>query len=177
MPTPTPTPTLVQRIGEVVARISAEIRALRTLANGNKPDLSELLTTNKTSLMGAVNELKGFLDAGGFIDDNSTSSATKTYSVNKIKALVEGALSALTNGAPEALNQLNELASALGNDANFAATVAAALANRVRTDVATQGLSLVQKANARMNIGADITSLEVGNPNTDFVTMFNNGLL
>lgn len=172
-----PSSTLVQRISDLVDRISAEIRALRTIANGNKADLSDLLTLNKTSLMGAINELKSYLDAGGFIDDTATNSTTKTYSANKIKSLVEGALSALTNGAPEALNQLNELANALGNDANFAASVATSLANRVRVDVANQNLTAQQKLNARINIGADITTNEIGNPDTNFVTKFNDGLI
>ena len=43
-------------------------------------------------------------------------------------AFVEAAIAAIVNSAPGALNQLNELAAAMGNDANYAATVASALA-------------------------------------------------
>jgi hypothetical protein len=46
-------------------------------------------------------------------------------------AFVAAALLALINSAPGALDTLDELAAALGDDANFAATVTAALNNRV----------------------------------------------
>jgi hypothetical protein len=44
-------------------------------------------------------------------------------------AFVQAAINALVAGAPGALNTLNELATALGDDANFAATVMQAIAN------------------------------------------------
>lgn len=43
-------------------------------------------------------------------------------------AFVQAAVAALVNGAPGALDQLNELAAAMGNDPNFAATMLNALA-------------------------------------------------
>jgi hypothetical protein len=47
-----------------------------------------------------------------------------------LAAAVQSAVDALVGGAPGALNTLNELAAALGDDANFAATVTTALAAR-----------------------------------------------
>ncbi len=67
----------------------------------------------------------------------------------EIRAAVDG----LVDAAPGALDTLNELAAALGDDANFSATVAAALAARLRVDAA-QGLSEAQKAQGRANLGA-----------------------
>lgn len=52
-----------------------------------------------------------------------TGYATETYVNNKVADLV--------NSAPEALNTLNELASALGDDPNFATTVAAEIGKKV----------------------------------------------
>ncbi|MEJ6008675.1 phage tail protein [Novosphingobium aquae] len=52
--------------------------------------------------------------------DNDTSIATTAF--------VAAALAALVDSSPAALDTLNELAAALGDDANFAATVTAALA-------------------------------------------------
>lgn len=52
--------------------------------------------------------------------NNSTRLATTAF--------VQAAITALINGSPGALDTLNELAAALGNDANFAATVTNALA-------------------------------------------------
>jgi hypothetical protein len=71
--------------------------------------------------------------------------------------------------APELLNSINELASAIGDDANFAATTAASLANRVRVDAA-QALTAPQQAQARSNIGA-VAAADVGGP-TDFAAVF-----
>ena len=66
---------------------------------------------------------------------------------------VDAAISALVDSAPATLNTLDELASALGDDANFATTTSNALGNRVRFD-ASQSLSSTQKTQARSNIGA-----------------------
>ncbi len=51
-------------------------------------------------------------------------------------AFVQAAIAALVNSSPASLNQLNELAAALGNDPNFATTVLNALAGKVATDSA-----------------------------------------
>lgn len=49
-------------------------------------------------------------------------------------AFVRAAVAALVDSAPEALDTLNELAAALGDDPNFAATIMAALANKQPID-------------------------------------------
>jgi hypothetical protein len=67
---------------------------------------------------------------------------------------IDAAVSALVNGAPGALNQLNELATALGNDPSFAATIAGALAARLRFDTA-QTLTPTQQNQARANLNLD----------------------
>lgn len=65
----------------------------------------------------------------------STDASTKGY--------VDTAVSGLVNSAPGALDTLNELAAALGNDANFATTMTTALANKANisslASVATAG--------------------------------------
>lgn len=50
---------------------------------------------------------------------------------------------------------LSYVKSALGSDANFAATTATALATRLRFDMGTQGLTPQQQANAAANLGLD----------------------
>lgn len=59
---------------------------------------------------------------------------------------VDAAIAALVDAAPGALDTLNELAAALGDDANFAATVTTALATKA--DAATVTTSLAAKADA-----------------------------
>lgn len=168
--------TLQVRIQNLATRIATECKALRTLINGNAADLSALTTVNKTNLVAALNEVKAMVGGGGVqINDASNASLTETYSITKIRDLVTTSIDALTTGAPAALNTLDELAAALGDDANFAATVTAALGSRVRTDTAAQGLTQAQRQNARTNIDA-YGSEEIGNPDTDFATVFATGL-
>jgi hypothetical protein len=78
----------------------------------------------------------------------------------------------LGSGVPAALDTLDELAAALGDDANFAATVTTGLANRVRVDTATQGLTLTQQNNARNNIDVYSTA-DIGDTETDLVAFYN----
>lgn len=173
--------TLSVRMSDLATRVSTECKAIRTLVNGNAADLAALTTTSKVSLVSALNELKGAISTiqgAGYatIDDASTSDTTKTWSITKIASEITAALNALTTGAPTALNTLDELANALGDDANFAATITAALGNRVRVDTAAQGLTTLQQQNARANINA-MGAEEIGSPDTNFVTIFNTGLV
>ena len=198
--------SLSTNVSDVVTRIGTEIKALRTLINGNAVDLAGLTTTAKTNLVAAINELDAAIDAlsgssGAPIDDENVSGVT-TYSSEKIEELLDlftqindgvaaltttwsstkisneigAAVSALVDGAGAALNTLNELAAALGNDANFATTTATALANRVRTDTAAQGLDATAQSNARTNINA-ASATDVGPTNTNYVTTFEAALV
>lgn len=154
--------TLETKIIAVVQAIGADIKDLRT----KQGDLTALSTTAKTSLVAAINELYGLLgSSGAVIDDGATDGATSvTWSANKIFDTIEAAKTAvksdLTGGASAALDTLAELAAALGDDPNFAATIATGLSSRVRFDAA-QTLSAAQKLQACNNIG-------VGDPEHDF---------
>ncbi|WP_197433811.1 tail fiber domain-containing protein [Agrobacterium vitis] len=72
---------------------------------------------------------------------------------------ISAAIAALVNSSPAALDTLNELATALGNDPNFATTMSTALGNRLRVDTAAQGLTDTQKANGRTNMGLGSAAL------------------
>lgn len=69
-----------------------------------------------------------------------------------VAAAIAAAIANLIAAAPSALDTLDELAAALGDDENFSTTVATALDARVRTDTATQGLTGTQQSNARANL-------------------------
>lgn len=60
---------------------------------------------------------------------NSIPYATEAYVDSTTSTLVNSAISSLVDGAPDALNTLNELAAALGDDENIAATLATQIAN------------------------------------------------
>lgn len=169
--------TLQVRIENLATRIGTDVKALRTMLNGNVSDLTGLNTTAKSNIVAALNELKASIDVlvgAGYvtIDDASASSTTKTWSITKISEQITAAVNAVLDNAPAAMNTLDELAAALGDDANFAASVNTALGNRVRTDTAAQGLTDTQKSNARANIDAAKAS-DIGNTDTDFVAVFN----
>ncbi|MEB2328118.1 MAG: hypothetical protein OZ926_14845 [Pseudomonas sp.] len=155
--------TLETKIIAVVQAIGADIKDLRT----KQGDLTALSTTAKGSLVAAINELYTLLgSSGAVIDDNAGDGATSvTWSADKIFDSIAAASAALKNelidGAGAALDTLNELADALNNDPNFAATIAGEIANRVRYDAA-QTLTTAQQLQACTNIG-------VGNPERDFV--------
>lgn len=159
--------SLATNVMNLATRVATEFKAVYAKV-GN---LSSLTTTEKTNLVGALNEIKAAL--GGQIDD-ATASSTTVYSSSKTMAAINAAISALTDSAPGLLDTLNELAAALGDDPNFAATMSTALGNRVRVD-AEQVLTAPQQAQARANIGAAAAS-DLGDPATDFVATFVAGL-
>ena len=159
--------SLETQIIALAQAIGADIKDVRT----KQGDLTSLTTVAKGNLVAAINELKAALgSAGTAINDDATNGATTvTWSADKIFDTIEAAKLAVKNdliaGAGATLDTLNELAAALGNDPTFAATMATELSNRVRYDAA-QTLSAAQKTQACNNIG-------VGEPETDFVAVFN----
>lgn len=154
--------TIETRLIALAQAIGTDVKTL-TASQGA---LSALTTTAKTSLVAAINELLALTaNAGASIDDAAGDGATAvTWSADKIFDAIEAAKTAvkndLTGGAAAALDTLSELATALGNDPSFAATIASEIANRVRYDAA-QTLTLVQQQQACANIG-------VGNPEHDY---------
>ena len=91
-------------------------------------------------------------------DNMASNSATAAASQQSIKAYVDAevatnasAITAITTGAPSLLNTLDELAAALGDDANFATTTATSLGQKL---VKTSNLSdLANAGTARSNLG------------------------
>lgn len=163
--------TLQVRITDLATRVATECKSIRTLMNANSSDLSALTTTQKTSLVEAINELKSSITALGdpLTISDSTSNTTQVWSSYKVASEIQAAKEAITNGYASSLDTLSELAAALGNDANFASTITTSLGYRVRYDAA-QTLTAGQITQACANIG-------IGEPDTDFVTTFNSGLV
>ena len=82
------------------------------------------ITINGNGVISAVGGSSGGVtlsDVGTYLNNNGY--ATQTY--------VQGQVDNLVNGATSALNTLNELATALGNDASFATTITSGLAGKV----------------------------------------------
>lgn len=169
--------TLAQRLQDFATAIGTDVKTLRTFltgsANGN---LNGLATTAKNSLVAALNEVRQqAIDAastgGAQISDGAAALGT-VYSSQKTEDRITASIQALLGAStPAALDTLDEIANALGDDANFAATMTAALGLRVRVDAA-QAFTAPQKAQARSNIGADVTTTETGNLDQDLVAAY-----
>jgi hypothetical protein len=152
---------------KLIALAQAVGTDVKTLTS-KQGDLTTLSTHTKSNLVVAINELYALIASS--IDDLAGDGATSvTWSADKILDTIEAAKLAvkndLINGAGAALDTLNELAAALGNDPSFAATIAAEVASRVRFDAA-QTLSGAQQTQARSNIdaasGTEFTHLLTG---------------
>jgi hypothetical protein len=104
-------------------------------------------TQFKGELLGTINTATTATTQSA--SDNSTKVATTAY----VTTAVAAGVSDLVGGAGDALDTLNELAAALGNDASFSTTVSTALTNRLRVDVNNQSLNATQKTNALTNLG------------------------
>jgi len=120
----------IAKIATTFTAIDVKIKSFETALSTHKHAFADL--TNKPTTL------------GGFgITDGMTA--------DEVAQAIKSAVDNLVNGSGEALDTLKELADALGNDPNFAASVGTALGVRVRVDAATN-FSLAQRAQGRANI-------------------------
>lgn len=177
--------SLNTRLQDLAVRAATESKALRNLLNGNLVDLSTMNTITKASIVAAINEIVGRLEdlqagAGAVIDDASNASTVSTWSITKIVASISDAAATtkaeILGGAGPAYDTLQELKELLDATDTDLSGLMTALANRVRTDTATQGLNATQQANARTNIGA-AASADVGDTDQNLVAIFEAALV
>lgn len=173
-----------QRIADAFTLTGQKLKAINLklsgLADGS---LAGLLTTDKSSLVAANNELYELIQdltasAGAIIDDNSVAadrvlSAAKIYQelLASQAAAVAQAKSELLNGAGTAYDTLKELQDLFVASDSAVAAINTALSNRVRVD-AVQAFTEPQKLQARSNIGAQ-SAAEIGDTDTNYVTVLN----
>ena len=112
----------VNGLKAVVQKINADTKDIRTLLAGKADAAHEHVAANVKFDDGKnLVEKLAEIQAGGNVSLEGY--ATEAY--------VQRQLEALIGGAPEALNTLKELATALGDDANFASTMVQELAGKV----------------------------------------------
>lgn len=232
--------SLATNVTNLATRVATEVKAIRTLVNGNAADLSALDTATKTSLVAALNELKGdlgslstavsnyntandsdisalygdistingtladldssisslntalnTLDVSGQVQAliNDTATATDSvWSSSKTDSAISAAVAAVVDMAPSALDTLNELAAALGDDANYASTITTALSGKADathshaiSDVTGLQTALDAKATtssvSTLSTTVSNLSTAVGDTTTNFVTTFEAGLV
>lgn len=71
----------------------------------------------------ATTALAGKVQLAGTADGQAGTSTTKVTPVAIVRAMIDAALAAMVGSSPSTLDTLNELAAAIGNDANFSETV------------------------------------------------------
>lgn len=130
--------TLQANVETLATRVATEIKSVRTQFAGNASgSLAGLTTTDKTSLLAAINELDAAVEAlasaegGATIVDGAPSGASvwsSSKTNTEIGAQIVAATNALVASAPGLLDTLDELAAALGDDPNFATTITGLLA-------------------------------------------------
>jgi hypothetical protein len=145
--------SLQVRLSDLITAIGTDYKQIRTWISGSiSGDLTGLTTTNKTSLVAAINEVQSEVGGGGGEPDASETVkgiieiatlaevATGTDALRAVTAAgVRQERTALKSeilgaGVPAALDTLDELAAALADDANFAASVTTSLAGKQPLD-------------------------------------------
>lgn len=164
--------SLTTQISNLAVRVATECKSIRATTG----DKTALTTTDKTSLVAAINELKSAMaSAVGILDTASAGDTSHTWSADKIVAQLAAVKSEILNGAPAAYDTLLEIANQLATDDGAIGGLLTAVGNRVAFDQA-QTLTAPQKAQALANIGA-ISAADVGDVTTNFVTSFEAGLV
>lgn len=155
--------TLSTQISALATQVGTDIKQILSIIG----DLSQLTTSQKASLVVALNELKATIESvsgsvGATINDEETNS-TQTWSSQKISASITEAVNNLINGAPDTLDTLQELATAIETNQDAISALQTIAAGHVKYNEA-QSLTTEQQQQARENIGAaadsDLTSLQ-----------------
>lgn len=146
--------SLQTKLSDLINAIGTDVKSLFT----NQGSLASLNTTNKDSLVAAINEVNA--TSGSEIDDGVTA-LDSTWSSTKIDGEVTaaeaGAVSTIRGGVVGAGDTLNKVYTIANNNTT-------AVGNRVRYDAA-QTLTTLQQLQACDNIG-------VGDPETDLGAIY-----
>lgn len=162
------------RLESLVQRLAAEFKTVY----GRIGTLGNLSTTDKTSLVSAINELRNQIDtvaAVQVIDDASPASLTTTFSASRITGLLGDLKAEILGGADAAYDTLLEIQQALQSGDTATQALLDAVNKRVRYDAA-QTLTADEQAQARSNIGA-VAAGDIGNTDFDFVAAFEAALV
>jgi hypothetical protein len=158
--------SLSARLTTLVGAIGAQIKSIKSQAG----TLATLATAEKTSLVGAINELHVELatlasSSSGILDSGAADDASHTWSINKIVAELAALEVKIVNGAPEAFNTLIEISNKLTSEDSAIAGLLTNVGQKV-SFAEVQGLTAPQKVQACENIG-------VGDPDVDLVAALN----
>lgn len=144
--------SLATRISDLITAIGTDIKLHRTWLTGSSTgNLTGLNTTTKTDVVSAINEVntlagsgsapdasvttKGLIEIATLTEVGTGTDSVRAVTPQGVKQETDAVKTAILGaGVPAALDTLDELAAALGDDANFAATVTTALAGKQPLD-------------------------------------------
>ena len=144
-----------------------------TLGNSTNDDIriyGELQIKNGmtlgTSAQEVIRDLIGGMISTGLVesDTGNTIKVDETYTATR--SYVDTAIANLSDSAPSTLNTLNELAAALGDDANFASTTATNIAAKV-AKTSAQAL----RATDAITVSNDTVTIHKGDGTSESVTI------
>jgi len=158
--------SLATRLSDLAYAIGTDMKQFRVWITGSSSgDLTGLSTTTKSDIISAINEVNAKPTSGAPADATTVSKgiieiadlAEVAAGIDASRAVTAAGVrqerdalktEILGVGVPAALDTLDELAQALGDDANFAATVTTTLATKVNV-------------------------ADLGNPDADLVAVYN----
>lgn len=154
--------SLQSRIGDLITAIGTDYKQIRTWITGSSSgDLTGLTTTDKSSLVAAINEVdantasvpdasetvKGIMELATLAEVATGTDTTRAVTAagvrqerNALKTEILGV------DVPAALDTLQELADALGDDASFASSVTTALGNKQPLDTDLTAIAALASA-------------------------------
>lgn len=173
----------VNELSTAIAGVASDLSTLDSSVTGDISSIESAISSIQSDISSLQSDLAN-LDVSGqvlaLIDDAATSTTT-VWSSNKTSSEISSAVAAVVDMAPSALDTLNELAAALGDDANYASTITTALSGKANathshaiSDVT--GLQTALDAKASASALSTLTS-NVGDTTTNFVTTFEAGLV
>jgi len=158
------------RIAAVSAEASSRASADTTL-QGNIDTLSGTVSSNKSALESADSTLQANIDA----EASARASADTTLQSNidtekarldvlegdsSVSGSVAKAIADVIDAAPEALNTLNELAAALGDDSDFASSMTTLVSNEETARIAADSSATSDRAAIRSEFAAADTAIQ-----------------
>lgn len=159
--------SLATRLADLATAVGTDIKQMRVWVTGSSSgNLTGLTTADKTSIVAAINEVQSEVGAAGWSAVDASETVKGIVELATLAEVATGtdALRAVTvagvrqertalkaeilgAGVPGALDTLDELAAALADDANFAASVTTSLAGKQPLDTdLTQIAALVSAA-------------------------------
>lgn len=171
--------SLSVQLEALVNRIGQEFQDINTTATGSaNGSLSSLQTTNKTSLVAAINEVHAqfeALDAAALVIDDSSSSSSHTYSSAKVQELLVGLKNELLgDGVMDGvLDTIKEIATYAEANKDLITQLQSLSDKRVAVDKA-QVFTDAEKLQGQKNLGLDAKFAELDTTHADIVGLINN---